>query len=272
MRGMFTCGIIDYLQEQGVEFDGMVGVSAGAAFGCNMKSRQIGRALRYNKRFASDPRYMGVRSLVRTGSIINAEFAYHVVPMEYDVFDAETFRRNPMEFHLVCTDVETGEPYYKQIASFEDNMLEWIRATASMPGVSTPVPLEGRLLLDGGITDSIPLRYFQNQGYDRNVVVLTQPLGYQKHPSRTLDMLLAIFCHKYPAIRRAMHARPEKYNEQLRYVFEESQAGRALVVAPDAPLGISRLEKNPEALQSIYDLGRRKAEEMLPQILEYING
>lgn len=271
MRGMFTCGVIDFLQEQGVTFDGLIGVSAGAAFGCNYKSRQIGRALRYNKRFAGDARYMGVRSLLKSGSIVNAEFAYHIVPTKYDIFDYATFRSNPMTFHLVCTDVETGKTVYHELTEVDHDALEWIRATASMPGVSVPVPLSGRMLLDGGITDSIPLKHFQEIGYERNVVVLTQPLGYEKHGSRLMDILLALFVRKYPAIRKAMKQRPENYNRQLAFVRTEEQRGTTLVIAPDEPLGISRLESNPDSLQRVYDLGRKKAENMLTEIQNFIS-
>lgn len=272
MRGMFTCGVIDVMQEHGICFDGLIGVSAGAAFGCNYKSHQIGRALRYNKRFAADPRYMGLRSFLRTGNLINADFAYHVVPIEYDIFDSATFRQDPMHFHLVCTDAAAGTPVYHELKDIDYEALEWIRATASMPGVSQPLVLDGRLLLDGGISDSIPLRYFQQQGYARNVVVLTQPRGYLKRPSRLTDFLLRIFARKYPAIRKAMHERPAMYNAQLSYLAAEEAKGSILLIAPDAPLGISRLESNPQRLQQVYDLGRLKAEQMLPQILRFVGG
>lgn len=267
---MFTCGVIDVLQEEGVRFDGLIGVSAGAAFGCNYKSHQIGRALRYNKRFARDRRYMGLWSLLSSGNIINAHFAYHVVPMEYDVFDGETFRRDPMEFQLVCTDVETGEAVYHTVDRFDANALEWIRASASMPGVSKPVSLDGRHLLDGGISDSIPLRHHEEQGYERNVVVLTQPMGYLKRGSRLQDALLRIFARRYPAIRHAMHVRPAMYNAQLAYVRQQEEAGKAFVVCPQEPLNISRLESSPERLQEVYDMGRGLATELLPRIRAFL--
>lgn len=269
MRGMFSAGILDVLMEAGIEFDGMVGVSAGACFGCNYKSKQKGRALRYNQRFGRDPRYMGLRSLLTTGNLVNAEFAYHVVPSQYDIFDAEAFRLNPMEFHLVCTDAMTGEPVYKQLSEVNYETLEWIRATASMPGVSRPVPLEGKLLLDGGISDSIPLRYFQQQGYDRNLVILTQPRGYFKKPSFSV-YLLRIFAHRYPAIIKAMERRYLMYNEQLRYLQNEADAGRVMVLCPDEPLSISRLEGDSSQLQRVYDVGRAKGLQHLEAICTYL--
>ena len=133
MRGLWTAGIIDVMMENGVAPDALIGVSAGAAFGCNYKSRQPGRAIRYNVRFAKDPRYSGVRSLLTTGDYFNAEFGYHIIPKEYDVFDDDAFDSNPMEFHVVCTDVETGKPVYRQLTKADHNSYDWIRASASMP-------------------------------------------------------------------------------------------------------------------------------------------
>ena len=189
MRGLWSAGVIDVMMEHGIKPDGLIGVSAGAAFGCNYKSRQSGRAIRYNMRFARDPRYSGIRSLLTTGDYFNAQFGYHVVPRQYDIFDTEAYNRNPMEFVVVCTDVETGLPVYKSLNHIEEESYDWIRASASMPAVSKVVELDGIKLLDGGVSDSIPLEYFERQGYDRNVVVLTQPLGFRKTPNRLMPIM-----------------------------------------------------------------------------------
>ena len=146
MRGLFSEGFIDVMQEQGITVDGMIGVSAGALFGCNFKSHQPGRGLRYNIRFKDDPRYMGWGSFLRTGNFVNAQFAYHTMPMQLDVFDIHAFEADPTEFHLVCTDIKTGQPVYRQINHVEDQTLEWFRATGSMPIVSTPVEIDGMKL------------------------------------------------------------------------------------------------------------------------------
>ena len=191
MRGLFTAGVLDVLQEHDILVDGVVGVSAGALFGCNYISRQAGRALRYNLRFKDDPRYMGLRALLKTGNIVAPEFSYHTMPCELDVFDFDTFNNSPIEFHLVATDAEKGVPFYKKIDKMDDTGLEWMRASASMPIVSTPVELEGMKLLDGGVTDSIPLKYFQQQGFERNIVVLTQPKGYTKSRTKLMPARLS---------------------------------------------------------------------------------
>ncbi|MBQ9642102.1 MAG: patatin family protein [Bacteroidaceae bacterium] len=269
MRGMFTMGIVDLLCEQRVKVDGIVGVSAGACFGCNYKSHQPGRALRYNARFMGDPRYMSVRGLLRTGNLFDAEFCYHTVPREFDVFDTATFEQDPTEFHLVCTDAVTGEAVYKQLTHVDYDALEWIRATSSMPLVSQPIPLEGRLLLDGGMVDSIPLRHAQELGFDRNIVILTQPRGFRKKPSRIVP-LFRLLMRKYPKVAEVMERRHEMYNAQLDYLYSQEASGKVLLIFPDEPLCISRIEKKPAELHRVYQLGRTKGKECLEQIQTFI--
>ena len=269
MRGLFTAGILDVMMEHGVWPDGLIGVSAGAAFGCNMKSRQAGRAVRYNKRFARDPRYSGLRSLLTTGDYFNADFGYHVIPREYDLFDDEAFEANPMEFVCVCTDVETGQPVYKRLMTASDTTYDYIRASASMPLVSKVVELEGRKLLDGGVSDSIPLEWAEQNGYERNVVILTQPAGYQKRRSRLMP-LMRIGLRKYPQMVEAMNRRYLMYNRQLEYVAEAERQGRCLVIRPDDKLDIGHVCHNPEQMERIYQKGREMGERRINEIKEYL--
>ena len=269
MRGLFTAGILDVMMEHGVWPNGLIGVSAGAAFGCNMKSRQAGRAVRYNKRFARDPRYSGLRSLLTTGDYFNADFGYHVIPREYDLFDDEAFEANPMEFVCVCTDVETGQPVYKRLMTAGDTTYDYIRASASMPLVSKVVELEGRKLLDGGVSDSIPLEWAEQNGYERNVVILTQPAGYQKKRSRLMP-LMRIGLRKYPQMVEAMNRRYLMYNRQLEYVAEAERQGRCLVIRPDDKLDIGHVCHNPEQMERIYQTGREMGERRINEIKEYL--
>ena len=269
MRGLFTAGIIDVMMEHGIWPDGLIGVSAGAAFGCNMKSRQVGRAIRYNKRFARDSRYSGVRSLLTTGDYFNAQFAYHVVPHKYDIFDNQAFEENPMEFVAVCTDVETGQPVYKRLDKCNEDTYDWIRASASMPLCSRVVCLEGYKLLDGGVSDSIPLEYAEQQGYERNVVILTQPLGYRKHHTRLMP-LMRIGLRKYPLMVKAMDRRYLMYNRQLDYVAEAERLGRCLVIRPDEKLPIGHVCHNPEQMERVYQTGRQMGERKINEIKELL--
>ena len=268
MRGLFTAGIIDVMMEHGVEPDGLIGVSAGAAFGCNYKSRQPGRALRYNKRFAKDKRYCSWQSWWKTGDLYNAEFGYHVIPTQYDIFDDQAFEQNPMAFYAVCTNVETGEAVYKQLEKAGQLTYDWIRASASMPLASKVVELEGMKVLDGGVADSIPLEYFERIGYERNVVILTQPDGYVKEHNKLMP-LMRIALRKYPKMIEAMDKRHLMYNRQLVYVYEAEKAGRALVIRPDAKLPIGHISHDPEEMQRVYDIGRQAGEKHIDAICRF---
>lgn len=255
MRGLFTAGVMDAMMERGITFDGIIGVSAGSSFGCNYKSHQPGRVMRYNMRFRDDKRYMGLWSLLTTGDLVGGEFAYHTMPMELDKFDVATFESDPTEFYMVCTDVHTAEPVYYRMDSVTYDSLEWLRASASMPIVTRPVKVDGRELLDGGISDSIPLKYFQSIGFDRNVVVLTQPRDYRKKPAN--KWLFKLLLRRYPAIAEAMVRRHEMYNAQLDYVSQEVAKGNTLVIAPAEPLPIGRVEMNPKKMRQVYEMGKR---------------
>lgn len=189
MRGLFTAGILDVLMEHEIWPDGVIGVSAGAAFGCNMKSKQPGRALRYNKNLVNDWRYSSLRSLLTTGDYFGGDYAYHYVPRHIDYFDIDTFSKNPMEFWVVCTNVDTGKAEYKRLTEVDYDSLEYIRASASMPIAARIVTVDGKKMLDGGIADSIPLRFFQQQGYEKNLVILTQPAGYVKRRSPLMPLM-----------------------------------------------------------------------------------
>lgn len=270
MRGLFTAGICDVLMEHQVWPDGVIGVSAGAAFGCNYKSRQAGRAIRYNTAYAKDSRYSGIKSLLTTGDYFNAAFAYHTLPKELDKFDDQAFEENPMEFYAVCTDVLTGKAVYKRLQRSGDIAYDWIRASASMPLVSRVVELEGWKLLDGGVADSIPLEYFESIGYERNVVVLTQPRGYVKEHNRLMP-LMRIALRKYPQMVKAMDCRHVMYNRQLEYVCRAEHEGRCLVITPDAKLPIGHISHDPAEMRRVYEMGRQMGTRRIEDIKKFLN-
>ncbi len=255
MRGLFTAGVTDAMMEHGIEFDGIIGVSAGACFGCNYKSGQMGRALRYNTKYCNDPRYCSIRSLIKTGDMYGADFCYHELPEKLDVFDKDAFEKSPIEFYIVCTDIETGKPVYHKMDKCDYTELEWMRASASMPLVSRIVEIDGMMLLDGGVSDSVPLEYFQSIGYSKNVVVLTQPRGYLKK-ANSLMPLIRMKLKKYPKLVEAMDRRHIMYNETLEYIWEEEKKGNVLVLCPKENLPIKRVEHKAEKLTEVYNLGR----------------
>ena len=269
MRGMFTAGVIDVMMEAGIVFDGVIGVSAGAAFGCNYKSRQIGRVIRYNTRFCQDKRYGGFRVLLKTGDYYSREFCYEEVPLRHDIFDFDAFESNPMEFHVVCTDVETGKPVYHLYGDRTDHAFEWIRASASMPLVSRIVEIDGAKLLDGGIADSVPVQYFESIGYDRNIVVLTRPEGYRKKKDSLLP-LMKLKYKAYPKLVETMANRHVEYNDTLDYIARRERVGGLLVIRPEAPLPVKRTEKDPEKLRQAYEIGHRTAARRIEEIKRYL--
>lgn len=269
MRGLFTTGIIDVLLEQGIDFPCVVGVSAGACFGVNYKSRQIGRALRYNVQMVGNPEYMSLRSMLRTGEYINSNYCYHVVPTQIDVFDNQAYMSNPMEFHIVCTDISTGKPLYHKLDKVDHNGLDWIRASASLPIVSKPVFMDGTPLMDGGLSDSLPLRYIESLGYRRNVVILTQPLGYRKKPMKGIWLYRMLY-PRYPKLAECLQNRHEMYNRELEYVERQAELGNVLLIAPPEPLKIGRVEQNPERMKAITQLGRDVAMQNLDRIRAFM--
>lgn len=269
MRGLFTAGVMDVLMEHSVEFDGAIGVSAGAAFGCNYKSRQIGRVLRYNTRFCSDKRYGGLRVLLKTGNIYSTDFCYGEVPVKYDPFDFETYGNNPMEFYVVATDIETGEAVYHRYEGTEPSGFDWIRASASIPLVSQIVEIDGRKMLDGGIADSIPVQYFEQLGYEKNVVVLTRPSGYQKEKNKVLPLIRKKY-KAYPKLVEAMENRHERYNETLGYIRQQEQAGKLFVIRPEESIPVRRVEKDPERLKAAYEMGRKTMERQMDEVMEFL--
>ena len=265
MRGLWTAGVTDVMMEHDIWPDGLIGVSAGAAFGCNYKSRQVGRAIRYNMKYARDSRYSGVKSWLTSGNYYNAEFGYHTMPKELDVFDDDAFNKNPMAFYVVCTDVLTGNPVYQLLSEATEETYDWIRASASMPLASRVVELQGRKLLDRGVADSIPLEYFESIGYHRNVVILTQPAGYQKEHNKLMALMRLSLRH-YPKMIEAMDKRHLMYNRQLQYVAQAEQEGRCLVIRPEDKIPIGHISHDASQMRLVYEQGRRVGEKYLDRI------
>ncbi len=270
MRGMFTAGVTDVLMENNIEFDGAIGVSAGACFGCNYKSKQIGRTIRYNKKYCADKRYCGWLSWLKTGNFYNAEFDYDELPNKLDIFDTKTYIENPMEFYVVVTDVNSGRPVYYNMKNADAYDLLWMRASASMPLLSELVEIDGGKYSDGGMSDSIPLRYFEEIGYDRNIVITTQPEEFEKKVNKFLPIFRVIY-RKYPEFVAALSGRHIMYNEQLKYIKKSEERGTAFIIRPPEPLNIKAGEKNANELERVYRAGRYEAEKNIEKIKEFLS-
>ena len=270
MRGMFTAGVLDVLMENGLVTDGAIGVSAGAVFGCNYKSHQIGRVIRYNTEYCNDKRYASFKNLVKTGNLYSEQFCYHEVPEKLDPFNEAAFAASPMDFFVVCTDVKTGEPIYHKCRKGDAEDVLWMEASASMPLAAKIVKIGHYGLLDGGVADSIPVRFFESIGYKRNLIILTQPKGYIKKKNKFLPAIRAKY-FRYPAFVEAVEDRHERYNETLSYISMLEQAGKDYVIRPPIPLEIGAMERDPAQLRRVYETGRAVAQIQVEKIRDFLN-
>ncbi|EEY13863.1 patatin-like phospholipase family protein [Mannheimia haemolytica] len=267
LRGTFTAGVLDVFLDEHIHIDGAIGVSAGALFGVNLPSKQKGRALRYNKKYAKDKRYMGLHSLLTTGNIVNRDFAYYELPSKLDPFDQQAFEDSGMDFWVTVTNVETGEPEYIKIDNVFEQM-EAFRATSSMPIVSKIVEIEGKKYLDGGVSDSIPVQKFIEMGYDKIIVVLTRPLEYRKKPSSM--WLFKRFYKKYPKLVQRWENRYAEYNQAVEQIIQLNEKQQIFVIRPSRTVKISRLETDVNKIQAMYDLGVEDAKNALAGLRAYL--
>ncbi len=268
LRGIYTAGVLDIFMENNLTVDGVIGVSAGAIHGVTYVANQPGRNIRYNLKYRHDKRYMSLYSLITTGDICGKDFCYRQIPDELDPFDYETFKNSPMKMYVGCSNLETGEAEYLEIKDLREEM-DKLRASASLPLVSHVVEVDGKKLLDGGVSDSIPIFAFRRMGYRKNIVVLTRPRGYVKGEDKLLK-LEAIKYKDYPEFVRRMYMRHRYYNKTLEKLSELEKAGEVLILRPSVDPHISRLEKNLDKIQEVYELGVSDAKERLEEIKEFI--
>ncbi len=270
-RGIYTAGVLDVLLESEILTDGVFGVSAGAIHGCSYASMQHGRSIRYTAKYNNDYRFMSWRSFFKSGSVVDTQFSYHELPEKLDPYDNDTFQKQGVEFYAVASDLKTGKPeYLKCTDMFAD--IDCLRASASMPFVAKIVKTRNKHLLDGGITDSIPIQKALDMGFDKNIVVLTRPLGYRKKPMPWLAKCLAKCIYKkYPKFIQAMFDRYQMYNNQVDLVADLQKQGKIIVIRPSRFIDISRMETNLDTIKQMYQLGREDAQQMLPQIKAFLN-
>lgn len=268
MRGIYTAGVLDVFMERGIEFDGVIGVSAGAIHGCSYVSKQKGRSIRYYKKYCNDKRLMSFRNFIFTGDMVGTQFCYHELPEKLDKYDYDTFNQSKTEYYVTCSNLETGKAEHIRITDMKDQ-IDYLRASASLPYISKIVTMDGMKLLDGGCCDSIPLKAFQNMGYEKCVVVLTRQADYVKEPEKS--KLAGIFYRKYPKFIKALERRYLDYNETVEEIKKMEKEGKIFVIRPEADLKIGRVEKNPEELQRVYDIGRKDAVKLADVMLKWLN-
>ena len=267
MRGLYTAGVLDVFLDNDIKVDGIIGVSAGALFGVNLPSKQKGRAIRYNKKYANDKRYMGINSFIKTGNIVNKDFAYYEVPFKLDAFDEETYEKSNIDFYATLTNVDTGKAEYIKIVRPIDQM-ETMRASAAMPLVSKMVEVDGKKYLDGGVADSIPIDKCISMGYDKIIVVLTRPAEYRKKKSN--NTLAKMMYSKYPNLINSIQNRYLNYNNSVEKVNELYNKKEILLSRPSRFVDIKRIEHDANKLQEIYNLGVEDCNNKLQELREYI--
>ncbi len=256
MRGIYTAGVLDVFLEHNISFDGVIGVSAGAIHGCSFVSGQTGRSIRYYKKYCRDKRFMSLYNMIKTGDIVDEQFCYHELPEELDPFDYEAFGKSDVKYYVTCSNVDTGKAEYLQITDMK-RQIDLLRASASLPYVSRIVETEGKRMLDGGCTDSIPVHAFMKMGYGRNVVVLTRRRDYVKEPE--YGMLAGLYYRKYPKFAAALKKRHKSYNNARKLIRRLEEEGKAFVISPAEELNMGRTCHDPEEIQRVYDMGRKDA-------------
>lgn len=267
-RAIYTAGVLDVFMENGVTFDGVIGVSAGAIHGCAFVSGQRGRSINYTLKYASDKRYMSCYSLITTGNMVGEQFCYHDLPEKLFPFDHRAFEKSPTKFYVTCSNLETGEAEYIYCDELRTKM-PYLRASASMPFVSQTSHINGKSYLDGGISDSIPVRAFQKMGYDKCVVVQTRHAGYRKGKNK-LAWLAHLVYRRYPKFIEAITNRHIMYNKEMADIEQMQKEGKVFVIQPSRYEKISHTEKNPDVLRKVYELGRADALAALPEMKQFL--
>ena len=261
LRGVFTCGVLDCFMDHGVRFPFIVGVSAGACNGLSYMSGQRGRAKASNIDLMEEYKYVGFRYLLSQGCIMDYKLLFEDFPERIIPYDYEAYFANPTRFVMVTTNCLTGKAEYMEEKASAERVMSIVRASSSLPFVSTITYVDGVPMLDGGIADSIPLEYALSQGYDRAVVVLTRNRGYRKKES---SMKTAkVFYRKYPALQKALAQRNKIYNRTMDLIETFEDQGRIIVIRPQDPVAVGRMEKDTAKLTALYDEGYAVAKEFL---------
>lgn len=264
MRAIYTAGVLDCFMDAGVEFNHIYGVSAGACHACSYISGQKGRAMKTVTDFLGDKRYASFYSFLTTGDFFGVQFVYHDIPDRLLPFDHEAYEARGADFYAVVTNVETGEAEYHPVVDMRRDII-LIQASSSLPLLSRMVEINGGKYLDGGIGDSIPLARSIADGHTRNLVVLTQHRGFRKKADSMLP-LMKLKYRKYPRLVESLCRRHRQYNEALDLVEAEEAAGRAVVIRPESPLGVSRLEKDLTKLQEVHRRGYEDGKQAISKL------
>lgn len=253
MRGVFTSGVLDNFMERGIRFPFTIGVSAGACNGLSYMSGQHGRAKYCNIDLLEKYRYISLKNLIFKGNIMDFDLLFRAIPERLYPYDYEAYAGCSENFEMVTTSCKTGKACYFNEKNNPARIIEIVRASSSLPFVSPIANVDGAPMMDGGVSDSIPLLRAQELGYDNNVVILTRNKGYRKPTKKTT---VPFFMYrKYPALREAIRNRNKMYNKQIAIVEELEAAGRLTVIRPEQPITVGRMERDTHKLLALYEEG-----------------
>ena len=253
LRGVFTCGVLDCFMDHGIRFPFAVGVSAGACNGLSYMSGQRGRAKSSNIDLMDKYHYIGLKYLLTQRNIMDFKLLFEDFPERIIPYDYDAYFSNPARFVMVTTNCLTGKAEYFEEKSSSKRVMDIVRASSSLPFVSPITYVDGVPMLDGGIADSIPVRYAISQGYERLVVILTRNKGYRKQNS---EMRAAkVFYRKYPNLQKALSERNAVYNQTMDLIERLEDEGRITVIRPIRPVEVGRMEKDTAKLTMLYQEG-----------------
>ena len=272
MRGLYTAGVLDYFMEKGLQFSACYGVSAGACHLSSYMSGQKGRAYRISLDYLEDPEYCSMQSLLKTGDLFGVDYCYRRIPDELDPYDYDAAAAYPGDCYAVAANIETGKAEYLPLKDLRKDITA-IQASASLPLLSRNVEMNGKLYLDGGMVDSIPIRHSITSGNRKNVIILTRPEGYQKKAISPANVAAMRIKYKdYPMVVKVMCSRHLVYNKTLEYVRHLEAAGRAFVFRPEALIKIDRIEKDKSKLKVLYLQGYHDAAQRYEAMKQYLEG
>ncbi len=274
LRGSYSGGILDILADKEIKFGGAAGTSAGATHLCSFLSGQIGRNFRIDTIHSKSSRYMSFKNLLFTGDYFAFDYCYKQVPYKIDPFEFDKFTEQcqETEFRVCMTDIETGRAVYPRITDYrnEDEM-NYIRASASLPLLSKIVEIHDKKYLDGGVADSIPFEPMFKNGFERAVVILTRPLGYRKKLCKALPLIKFAF-RNHPKFVEAVATRHIRYNRALDNLAKLESEGKVFIYRPSRLINISRIESNKKKIAELYDLGKEDALAQMPALLKFLEG
>ena len=268
MRGVYTAGVLDLLLDEKIDIKYCVGVSAGACNCISYISKQHKRNYRVNLYYINDRRYLSFSNLIKTGSIFGMDFMFNKIPNELNIYDYDTFAKSKSKFVVVATNCETGSPEYFELKDLKKEII-YMQASCSIPMFANIVEIDDFKLVDGGVSDSIPIEYSLNQGYKKNIVVLTRDITYKKNKQKFLPIVNKKY-KKYPNLVKAIENRHLNYNKSLNLVNKLEKDGDVLVIRPKKPVNVSQIEKNAKKLAALYEEGYDDAKELYDKILDFI--